>query len=396
MELCPSYRPWHDKRTGQTFLKPAAGKCLHYYFYFIDPELGLCYLRVPTWAPFRLQLYCNGHNLLAARLRKRGISYEMVDNAFVDIADFSAAQKLADDLHVSRLHRALDRCARLYCPILKPLQTRYHWSLMQVEYATDLIFTNAQALATLYEPLTRTAIHAVKAEHVATFLGRKLSAHFPGELGTDFTTRLQGTRIKHHMGPVSIKMYDKFGRILRIETTANNVGFFKHHRQVEQKDGRRVVKLAPVRKTIYSLAPDLQQLLLAANLRSLAFLSDLDDPSAGIKALRKVCEPVRQQQRPYRGFNFFCAPDQRLFELLARGELCISGVRNKDLRLLSGKTTAQISYLFKRLRLHGLVKKIGRTYKYSLTEFGRHVILTGLKLKNLFLIPALATPPAAH
>ena len=43
------------------------GKCLHYYFYFIDAEFGLCYLRVPTWAPFRLQFYCNGHNWLAAR-----------------------------------------------------------------------------------------------------------------------------------------------------------------------------------------------------------------------------------------------------------------------------------------------------------------------------------------
>ena len=31
-----------------------------------------------------------------------------------------------------------------------------------------------------------------------------------------------GTRIKHHMGPVSIKMYDKAGIVLRIETTGND------------------------------------------------------------------------------------------------------------------------------------------------------------------------------
>ena len=61
MEPCASYRPWHDKATGHTYLKPDSGKCLHYYFYFIDAELGLCYLRVPTWCPFRLQFYCNGH-----------------------------------------------------------------------------------------------------------------------------------------------------------------------------------------------------------------------------------------------------------------------------------------------------------------------------------------------
>jgi hypothetical protein len=51
MERCPAYRPWHDKVSGRTCVKPVSGKCLHYYFYFIDPELGLCYLRVPTWAP---------------------------------------------------------------------------------------------------------------------------------------------------------------------------------------------------------------------------------------------------------------------------------------------------------------------------------------------------------
>src|SRR4029077_13219249 len=55
MEACDTYKPWHDKHTHRTFLRPDTGKCLHYYFYFIDAELGLIYLRVPTWCPFRLQ-----------------------------------------------------------------------------------------------------------------------------------------------------------------------------------------------------------------------------------------------------------------------------------------------------------------------------------------------------
>ncbi|MCF2941933.1 MarR family transcriptional regulator, partial [Paenibacillus alkaliterrae] len=62
-------------------------KCLHYYFYFIDPDFGLCYLRVPTWCPFRLQFYMNGHNWLASRLTKQGIEYRMRDNAFLHIGD---------------------------------------------------------------------------------------------------------------------------------------------------------------------------------------------------------------------------------------------------------------------------------------------------------------------
>ena len=73
MESCTTYRPWHDKTSGRTFLKFDTSKCLHYYFYFIDEELGLCYLRVPTWPPFRLQFYMNGHNWLAYKMQKKGI-----------------------------------------------------------------------------------------------------------------------------------------------------------------------------------------------------------------------------------------------------------------------------------------------------------------------------------
>ena len=65
MESCQSYKLWLNKANGHLFLRPDTGKCLHYYFYFIDELLGLCYLRVPTWAPFTLQFYCNGHSALA-------------------------------------------------------------------------------------------------------------------------------------------------------------------------------------------------------------------------------------------------------------------------------------------------------------------------------------------
>jgi hypothetical protein len=69
----------HTRLAGEplTFIRPDSGKCLHYYFYFMDAKLGLIYLRVPTWAPFRLQFYCNGHNWLARKLAANGIGYTM-------------------------------------------------------------------------------------------------------------------------------------------------------------------------------------------------------------------------------------------------------------------------------------------------------------------------------
>lgn len=395
MEACPSFEPWHDKQTGRTFLKGREAKCLHYYFYFIHEEFGLCYLRVPTWAPFRLQFYCNGHNWLANQLAREGIAFRQCDNTFHEIADFARAQTLADAFSSERLHRLLDEAAHRYCPPVRHFQVEYHWSIMQAEYSTDILFRRQQDLAPLYETLVRTAIHAVKPDNVATFLGRKLHGNYQDEVGNDFHTRIEGTRIKHHMGPVAIKMYDKQALVLRIETTVNDVTFFKHHRKVEHKDGTSETTLAPMKKTIHSLAP-LSDLLLAANRRYLDFVSDLLDPSAGLTRIEKIAETVRKDERTYRGFNLFSKDDLALFLTLVRGEFQISGLRNSALqRLLPTMSGAKISRILKRLRLHGLIKKIGHTYKYYLTASGRLAVLTALKLRELVVIPSLAALPAA-
>ncbi len=140
MEQCNTYKPWHDKTTGKTFLKFDQSKCLHYYFYFIDKELGLCYLRVPTWAPFRLQFYMNGHNLLAYKLKKKGIDFRMLDNAFLQISDVEAAQKLSDRINPEDLHKVLDVFAKRFCPVADSLELGYTWTVQQIECATDVMF----------------------------------------------------------------------------------------------------------------------------------------------------------------------------------------------------------------------------------------------------------------
>jgi hypothetical protein len=121
METCESYEARYDQKTGRTSLRRRRAKCLHYYFYFIDEQLGLCFMRMSTWCPFAAQAYFNGHNLLAAKLRKAGISYRMLDNAFTHIGDWEAAQKLADESDSRLLHAKLDEYARLFCPALETL-----------------------------------------------------------------------------------------------------------------------------------------------------------------------------------------------------------------------------------------------------------------------------------
>ena len=145
-----------------------------------------------------------------------------------------------------------------------------------------------------------------------------------------------------------------------------------------------------MQKTIYSL-PALRELLEAANRRYLEFLSTIEDPRNGRGKLDKLSQPVMQEGRSYPGFNLFDADDDDLFQAILRGEFNISGLQNKSLRRwLPHLNSGQVSRLLKRLRLHGLIKKVAHGYKYYVTTFGKDILTAGLKLRELVIIPQLA------
>ena len=393
MEACPAYEPWHDQATHRTFLRPTPGKCLHYYFYFMDETLGLIYLRVPTGGPFRLQFYCNGHSGLARALTQSGIGYATADNAFLRIEDWERAQALADGFSPDRLHALLDPSARLCCPVLDVLGQPYHWSLPQVEYSTDWVFRSEACLKPLYENLSRQAIFSVKAEQISNFLGKKITPQLAQEIGSRFSTRIEGRCIKHRLGSVSVKMYDKFSRILRLETTVNDVSFFKHFRKVEHRDGRETRELAPLKKTIYSL-PDLRALLLGCNRRSLEYLSALDDFSSGNRRLARLVGPKEVEGHTLKGFNFFHRTEQALLRALQRPEFNLHGIRRADLQpFLPGMSPAGITRQLWRLRAFGLLKKVAHSYRYYLTRLGRAAIAAACRLTEQIIIHSMATIP---
>src|SRR3984893_16222174 len=196
----------------------------------------------------------------------------------------------------------------------------------------------------LREPDTYCYPHGEARQHRHLF-GEEVARNYQDEMGNRYNIRIQGTRIKHTMGPVSIKRYDKFGLILRIETTVNDVSFFKHYRQVEHRNGSKEMKYAAMLKTIYSL-PALRQLLVAANRRYLEFLSALEDDSNGSNKLNKISRAVEENGRSYRGF-IFDDNDQELFQSLIRGEFNIRGFQQKSTTSTPGQdqrphlTTAQ-------------------------------------------------------
>lgn len=226
-----------------------------------------------------------------------------------------------------------------------------------------------------------TLIHTVKPADIATFLGQKLHGNYRGEMGNRFNGRWLGTRLKHVIGPVSLTVYDKFGLILRIEVTVNDVSFFQQYRQVHHRNGETETKYAPMKKTVYSL-PTLAEPLRAATRSYLEFLSAIATPEVGVQRLNRLTETQVEHDHRYKGFNLLAETDAAVLRLLLRGEFAISGLTARTLHAwLPAKTTGQISRLLKRLRVHGLLKKVGRHFKYYLTELGREVATMALKLR---------------
>ena len=320
------------------------------------------------------------------------------------IDDWHRAQELADGFSPDRLHRVnpclfasrpccgakwRDRYAAQCCPVLEVFGQTYHWSLMPVEYATDLVFRSAATLGPLYEQLTRQSVLSVKAEQIATFLGRQITPQLAQELGSQFSTRIEGTCIKHRFGDASIKMYDKFGQILRIETTTNDVSFFKHHRKVEHRNSPPTRELAPVKKSIYSLI-DLREILFGCNRRYLEHLSVLDDFSAGVRALDRLTKPRKVEDKTVKGINFFDPLDNALLHALQDPRVNIAGIRRADLlALVEQLSPARLSRQLRRLRDIGVIKRVTGTYRYYLTRIGRSATAALCHVTQSVLIPAL-------
>lgn len=394
MEKCVSFGAARDRQSGHLRLRYQSGQCLHYYIYLNDPDFGLCFVAFPTWVPFTMRVYFNGHHWLARQMDRAGIDYRMEDNCFTWIGDFAAAQALADGFEVKRhLHPKLKQWAEAFCPVAGDEFGAYHFSLHEVEYATDVVFDSPESLGPLYEEVVHAAVTEVKLNDVATFLGRRLSGS-KQEAGSQLAERVEGTSIRHRLGRAAIKMYDKRARVLRVETLLNDVGFLKTFREVRHRDGTVTRENAPVKKSIYSLG-DLRGLMSRANQRYLTYIGGMEERSVESAALEKLTQPVtdRNTKRTVRGLSFFGGDDKSLLHTLLDGEYRLNGITNRRLRFkqLKGWSSGKVSRALKRLRLHGLITKVARTHKYYLTKLGEKILAPLLKIKTRIFIPALAS-----
>jgi hypothetical protein len=337
----------------------------------MDRELGLIHVKLETWFPMQIQLYVNGHEWLARKLTRHGIRYTKLDNVFLWIEDFPRAQAFADRLVTVGWVDLLQRYARRVNPLLGELlhPMQYYWVTAQAEYSTDLVFKSLQHLQDFAPRLLEYSTRSFSARDVMTFLGRKPHDKFEGEVITDLREhelrgRLPGRRVKHRMKQNWIKMYDKAGLVLRIETVINALEEFRVRRRVRRR-GRRKTEWVPLRKSVAYLFR-YREICLQCNSRYLAALAQVEDPTPALRALDAITvSKTPTAGRPVKAFNPLARVDSQLFGALMSGDHILHGFTNRDcrdklratlVRLSDNPKTqsTQVSRLLHRLHVYGL------------------------------------------
>lgn len=393
VEPCRTFSVRGNRATKQLQLRAEERQCLHLYFYFLDREFGLMHVRLQTWLPLTIQVCINGREYLARQMKQSGISYTQADNCFTKIEDFSRAQRLSDRLVERKWKPFLDALARAVNPLLHQrseiVLRPYYWTMRQGEYATDILFRDPEALAEIYPALIDHAIRHFHSADVLRFLGRKHRSISSGEVKSDLQRRFEGVRIKHWVEENSIKMYDKQGTVLRIETTINNPKRFRVRRRIAS---RGPMKWLPLRKGIADIRRRVE-ISRAANERYLEALAVVGEPTPSYKLLDKVSLRVKRQQRQFRALRPVSPEDSKLFSAILHGEFLIQGVRNKDLRQLlyptqehnpdlRRKNSGRITRYLTLLKSHKLIYRVPKTNYYRITRQGNEVMTTATRFRE--------------
>lgn len=368
-------------------LRLRPGKCLHIYKYYQHPTFGFMNARLETWFPFNVQICLNGREWLAQQLAQQHSSFERADNCFTRLDNPELAQRLMDEQLRTDWPAALTAIARdlnpLHEEVFAPLPMDYYWSAYQTEWATDLLFKDRASLAAIYPGLVRHATEQFKSPDVMRFLGQKLHGNYKGEVTTSCKRRIEGVRVKHWARGNSVKMYDKAGCILRIETTMANLAGFKVFRP-RHDDPEGKLEWLPLRKGVADLHRR-TEISQRSNERYLDALSVVEDTTPCSRLFDSVAKPVISDGRRYRALRIGDAEDLALLEAISRGEFVTAGFRNRDLQHLlypalckiskseRQRVSAKLSRQLRLLRAHGVIKKLNRTHRYQLTDRGRQI-----------------------
>lgn len=387
MEASPTFKMIPAE--GRPKLIHASIPQLCLYYYLMLPEFGLVHIRIQTWLPFSVQIYLNGHDWLARQMDKHHIKYEQADNCFTWIEKPEEAQKLSNEFNRIKWERILPEFAKYVNPLSEDeFSQNYYWVMDQVEYATDIMFKNPAALDALYEKLLEHSIQCLGTKDILTFLGKKFDGRFKGDQINSMKKRYPGARVKHWVKKNWMKMYNKFGSVLRVETVINDPYRFKILRHGKRK-GDLIYGWFPMGKGVANLYR-YAEIGYAANHAYLDALSEIPDEREVKESLQKIAEPIVRNGKRYGVFNPGKKSDMDLFRAIMDGAFIAFGFQNRDIRaklLPEEKSPRKVARqsvstgrLLKKLQMHGLISKVPRSRRWKVTSQGRCILQTILKI----------------
>src|SRR5450755_2026994 len=320
---------------------------------------------------------------------RQGLQYRQQGNCFVWIEDYEEAQKLLNGFarQLNPLHES----------IFEHYPVSYYWTAYQTEWATDIVFRQADFLRRLMPLLVRHGMLSFCSADVMRYFGRQVNqsgaipAHLTGTLETDLKRRQEGERVKYRMNGNSAKFYDKayseIGSVLRgAETTINTV---QDLRAFRPKEGgpEEDLQWRPLRKGIADLHRR-AEVSQKANDRLLNALASVDNSRSVEELTAGIQKHTQWNGRRVRDLRPW-AEDKELFAAINHGEFLINGLRNRDLQKLLYTTepesqadrrrrSSAISRKLRLLRAHGIIQKVPRTHRYHVTTAGRTILVAVL------------------
>lgn len=349
---------------GRTFpwLVKSTAMVNHYYFYCVDENFGPFFIKYCSYFPYNAKLCLNGHEYLKRQLKKRGVTFEALDNGIRSCGNPRKMQAIADGLSATKIEALWRKWSKIlpnpYTNADRKAGFDYQLFIQQAEFARTQVFDRPQSGRIFFEKMLKDNIDLGRPGEMQLIFDKKI----PRTTKTRFRTRL----ITHDVTPSlwldykrsAIKQYFKEGRALRTELVVNHTRDFGFG------------------KSLHNLEP-LRTLAIAANRRLLTVQKMQCDPVRGDEAFRALSEPVTVDGQRASGMKFGDPVVLTLFAALLMFRHVPMGFRNRELRpILTGldaehpMSQGQMTYHLRRLRLRGLIRRVPKSHRYEVTEAG--------------------------
>jgi hypothetical protein len=357
----------------------------YYYFYILDEDFGLFFIKVCTYFPFDVKVCFNGHEWAKQQLQKEGIGFEALNNGFLSCQNPERLQVICHQLDAEKIQALFDRWVEQLPWPLSPQQRAagyaHQLSIWQLEVSRTQVFQDPEQGWALVEALIRDNLDLGRPERVSLIFERKVTKATPSEFHTRVLREGIQPIIRIKYKHSALKQYLKDGRALRTEMVFNNTQDFGILRGLKN-------------------LPHLVEMGYHFNDRLLEQEQISQDCFLSLQEMRELGQStLREDGQRTSALRFADPRTMAVLEVLACHAYIPKEIGNRSLRIavaqrlegvLDTYSSAQMTYDLRRLRLKGLIERIGNSHRYRLTDLGIRVVTFFTKLYHRLFAPGLA------